>query len=318
MLKQFRKITTDYKLKRRNLPESFSYFFALLFWGIDDKLKEFNFKRKYLKKGTFNFSGAILPDISKNKDLFSTLRVEVFEDTFFIHCRHNDNYDKTLVDQLDALLPEGAYGYTDGEFDVTVKPGDIVIDAGAWIGDFSAFAACRGAKVYAFEPTNHTFQVLTETARLNNNRIIPIQKGLGEVEEECVIHTNTSGSAASSVLGNQFTSSFADKKEEKITITTIDSFVEENNLQSVDFIKADIEGFERYMLLGAKETLRRFAPKLAICTYHSQEDPRLLKQIILEANPDYKVVQKRKKLYASVIYANSTLNSHNLINKDHV
>jgi methyltransferase, FkbM family len=132
-------------------------------------------------------------------------------------------------------------------------------------------------------------------------KITPIQKGLGSEVEENTIHTNASGSAASSILGNQFTMSFVDKKVETIHITTIDSFVEENNLQSVDFIKADIEGFERYMLLGAKETLRRYAPKLAICTYHSLEDPHLLKQIILDANPNYIIVQKRKKLYAAVI-----------------
>ena len=296
-----KKIRTNYMLKKRSLLESVSYFLSLLFLGIDDKLRDFNFKRRYLKKGYFDFRGIKLPDISKNKDLYSTLRVEVFEDTFFVHCKHNDNYDKALIDQLDPLLPEGAYGYADGKFDVTVKPGDIVIDAGAWIGDFSAYAANKGASVYAFEPTSSVYEVLTETARLYPEKITPIQKGLGSEVEENTIHTNASGSAASSILGNQFTMSFVDKKEETIHITTIDSFVKENNLQSVDFIKADIEGFERYMLLGAKETLRRYAPKLAICTYHSLEDPHLLKQIVLDANPNYTIVQKRKKLYASVI-----------------
>jgi FkbM family methyltransferase len=53
---------------------------------------------------------------------------------------------------------------------------------------------------------------------------------------------------------------------EKIKIITIDKFVEENNLERVDFIKADIEGAERDMLRGATNVLKTFAPKLAICT----------------------------------------------------
>ena len=71
-------------------------------------------------------------------------------------------------------------------------------------------------------------------------------------------------------------------------------------LTHVDFIKADIEGYERYMLEGAQETLRRFAPKLALCTYHFPDDPEVLAALITKANPAYRIVQRRAKLYASV------------------
>ena len=85
-----------------------------------------------------------------------------------------------------------------------------------------------------------------------------------------------------------------------VKVTTIDQFVSENQIRKVDFIKADIEGTERYMLKGATETLRRFAPKLAICTYHLKDDPLVLDSIIKEANPAYTVMHTRHQLFASV------------------
>ena len=88
---------------------------------------------------------------------------------------------------------------------------------------------------------------------------------------------------------------------EKISVTTLDKFVEENRLERVDFIKADIEGSEREMLKGAANVLKTFAPKLAVCTYHLPDDPEALEKIILEANPNYTVIQLRHKLFAMVV-----------------
>ena len=92
-----------------------------------------------------------------------------------------------------------------------------------------------------------------------------------------------------------------DANKETITLTTIDKFVEDKGLEKVDFIKSDIEGEERNMLLGATETLKRFAPKLALCTYHFPDDEEVMTKIILEANPNYTIKYLRHKLFAAVI-----------------
>ena len=90
------------------------------------------------------------------------------------------------------------------------------------------------------------------------------------------------------------------KSSSPVVTTTLDEFVKEQKLDKVDFIKSDIEGYERYMLMGAQETLRRFAPKLALCTYHLPDDPAVMSALIRQANPAYNIVLKSKKLYASV------------------
>jgi hypothetical protein len=52
---------------------------------------------------------------------------------------------------------------------------------------------------------------------------------------------------------------------EMISITTLGTFAGSENLEKIDFIKADIESAERYMLRGAKRVQKEFAPKLAVC-----------------------------------------------------
>ena len=222
--------------------------------------------------------------------------VELWQDVFVFPCLLNDNYEKSLVERFDQVMMEGPYGYTDGIFDVRVKAGDVVIDAGAWIGDFSAYAANKGATVYAFEPTSTIFNILRQTEKLNAPHIISVQKGLGENECEIPISLNedyNSGGNSIKVVRS--------KKTELITITSLDKWAAENNITKIDFIKSDIEGAERDMLRGAANVLRTLAPKLAICTYHFPEDPKLLESIILAANPNYTVIHTRQKLFAMVV-----------------
>jgi FkbM family methyltransferase len=257
------------------------------------------YKKEWLvKNGTesyFNINGAKIPDVSNDKNHVITL-MSAFEDVFMVPYFCEDNHDRSVIDKIDRYMVEGPYGYTDGDFDVTVKKGDVVIDAGAWIGDFSAYAVSKGAVAYAFEPVKETFQLLCKTATLNDEKIYPVFKGLGDKDCELVIAISKDNVGETSMVlktnGDVF---------EKIIITTLDKFVEENKINKIDFIKADIEGAERDMLRGASNVLKTFAPKLAICTYHLPDDPEVLEKIIVEANPDYKVIHLRHKLFAAVI-----------------
>ncbi|MEA4935978.1 MAG: FkbM family methyltransferase [Paludibacter sp.] len=255
--------------------------------------KYLKLKKKYLNDDVWNFNGVKLPAYSPEFSMPRAL-YGIFMDTLFVYCNFNDNYDFKLVDKLDLCLPEGTYGYIKDNFDVTVKKDDVVLDCGAWIGDFSAYAAHKGAQAYAFEPSKQTIEYLKITQKLNGNIHI-VEKGLSDKTETSYLEHNNLNT------GGNFISSSESETAEKIEITTIDDFVAENNLKKVDFIKADIEGFERYMLKGATKTLKTFAPKLAICTYHLPDDPETLAKIILEANPAYTIIQKKKKLYAAVI-----------------
>jgi hypothetical protein len=89
-------------------------------------------------------------------------------------------------------------------------------------------------------------------------------------------------------------------KSEEVAMVTLDDFVKENGIEKVDFIKSDIEGAERQLLRGATEVMRKFGPKLSICTYHLPDDREVLAEVIMKANPRYRIVQGPKKLYAQI------------------
>ncbi len=187
------------------------------------------------------------------------------------------------------------YFYIDGPYElgsVRLDSGDVVIDCGANMGSFAAFTATRDCKVYAFEPMPVIIdKYLSVTSRLNNDSFMICPYALSD---------KTGTARFSQNMDNLAASAMSDEGEVIVKTITLDDYVNENNLASVDFIKADIEGAERLLLKGAKNTIKTFKPKLSICKYHFPDDPEVLKALILDACPDYKIEEKYKKIYAYV------------------
>lgn len=71
----------------------------------------------------------------------------------------------------------------------------------------------------------------------------------------------------------------------KIPSATIDDTV--GNAE-VTFIKMDIEGAEMPALQGAKKTILRCKPKLAVSVYHKPEDFVAIPKFIKSLRDDYK------------------------------
>ena len=199
-----------------------------------------------------------------------------------------DIEEKLFCSLMDMTM-EGPYEYKA----VQLEKDDIVIDAGASIGAFSALASAKGCRAYSFEPIGGVIdKYLSKTAEMNPNISV---NNYALSDKKDVLYFNTKGLTDSSAVTDRGGDGYIE-----VQAIDLDSFVEENMIPRVDFIKADIEGAERFMLMGAKRILKEFSPKLAICTYHLPDDPEVLGKIILDANPDYIIENRWKKLYAYV------------------
>ncbi|HJK21380.1 MAG TPA: FkbM family methyltransferase [Methanocorpusculum sp.] len=178
---------------------------------------------------------------------------------------------------------------------VKIETGDVVIDAGANLGLFSLLAMKQGAKlVYAFDPQIGIADVLHDNIRENgyDDNIIHVVAGLSD--KNCTL----SFTQVDEHMGASHISTDKEEGSYSIDCVSLDDWVVKNNIPRVDFIKADIEGAERDLLLGARETIHKFHPKMALCTYHLPDDPQVLEKRILEIDPSYHIVHHEKKLYA--------------------
>ena len=139
----------------------------------------------------------------------------------------------------------------------------IVIEAGSHIGTLTVKLSKCAGKVYAFEPIKQTLNVLKENIKINHcDNVEIINKGLSnEIGTTKVqwIHPNNPGGTG--LHGSNVKKDFNDINEDIIVdLITIDSM----NLDRLDYIKIDVEGYEHMVIEGAKETIRKFKPPMVI------------------------------------------------------
>ena len=96
-----------------------------------------------------------------------------------------------------------------------------------------------------------------------------------------------------------------DVSGELVELTSIDAFIQQNHINSVEFIKMDIEGAERDALIGAKNIIINDKPKLAISLYHKYDDFYEIPNLILSFRPDYKLYIRHasEQLWETVLFA---------------
>ena len=139
-----------------------------------------------------------------------------------------------------------------------IDDGDIVIDVGANIGEYSLIAAQKvkqNGKVISIEPLKETAQTLTKNFQLNNfTNYEVITKVIGNENKKVNLYKQmaggTMGFVDSTLIGRKF------EKVDEVEMTTIDEILSTRNIENVKIMKIDIEGYEFELLKGAKNSLQ--------------------------------------------------------------
>ena len=173
------------------------------------------------------------------------------------------------------------------EFSGGVKS-EIFVDAGAFVGDtvenfiwehLGAFT-----HIYAFEPSDRQFKAMAKRMErvceewcIEKEKISLVKAGLsnknGTMSCICASDTPMRDTLIEGENGNC------------VDVYTLDEYLQG---KEVTFIKADIEGMEMEMLEGARNTIEKYKPKMAVCVYHYPCDLYCIPKYIRQINPDYK------------------------------
>ena len=157
----------------------------------------------------------------------------------------------------------------------------IVFDIGANRGELSYFFAvtCRAKTVFSFEPQKRMFGVLQGVASCVQN-IVPIHKALSDSVSKMNIQIPVHASGRYTQSASLESNITGRKATEVVFLETLDTFVTENNISRIDFIKCDTEGHELPVFKGGQKTLTNLRPILFIEVkdQHKTELFKLLKE----------------------------------------
>jgi len=155
-------------------------------------------------------------------------------------------------DRFDANEPEYAMLHD------WLAPGDVVIDVGANIGQYTRrMAECVGDRgsVIAFEPMQQTFRLLT--ANVGDLAHVTLLKlAASNVAREVSMDLPVFDSG----LANYYRASISEQGTYRVRAVPLDSLA----LNRLSLMKIDAEGHELEVLQGAQGMLTRFRPRLIV------------------------------------------------------
>jgi FkbM family methyltransferase len=182
---------------------------------------------------------------------------------------------------LHQVLTEETYPWNWHYYQVPrtrVEKGDVVLDCGAAEGFFSLMAIEQGAgRVICVEPHPAYLRALRKTFT-DNDSVTIVAAALGDTTGEIRLSSN----GLASMVTDQEDGTIP------VRVETVDRLCSSLRIQP-SYIKADIEGYEEKMLMGAAETITACRPKLALTTYHRAGAGEWMEHFLKKISPQYKI-----------------------------
>ena len=178
---------------------------------------------------------------------------------------------------------------------VPLSDNEVFIDCGAFDGDTvnDFLKATKGQyqSIVCFEPVEDYHKRLEK--RNKCKRVTAIQAGV--YKASTTLQFNAEGGKGSAITT-------ATEHTISIPVRAIDDVPE---CKDATFIKMDVEGSELNALQGAKQTIIRNKPKLAICIYHRHRDFIEIPNWIHTLVPEYKLYVRHHSFSVNetVLYA---------------
>jgi FkbM family methyltransferase len=144
-----------------------------------------------------------------------------------------------------------------------IKENDVVIEAGANIGSETLLISrlLKTGHIHCFEPNPYTFERLKINITINElKNVNAYDCALGEADGEINFHIYPKGFCNAGMSSKYMQT--PNTLKINVVQKTLDTFIKENKITKVDFIKMDIQGAEMDMIKGSAETIAAFKPTI--------------------------------------------------------
>src|SRR5260221_773458 len=265
--------------------------------GFNNSWRHGYFSTLYPRKFQNNFWGSSINTIlTSNKEIlscFNLFKDSVSQKTFFGVLRYRLTLDNNYLKEIMKPIENQ---YFDKDV-VSFSEKEVYVDGGAFTGDtiiqFFKHVNKKFLHIYAFEPDRVSFATLKKNIRkVIGKRISLLPIGLEKKETSVSFYTSGEMSSRITTYG-----------ENKIKVINLDKFLSDKIIPT--FIKLDLEGVDYNALIGMKNILSTYQPKLAISVYHTSTDLWKIPLLIRKINPNYKFFLRHysETLHETICYA---------------
>ena len=171
--------------------------------------------------------------------------------------QHHDDPSTCAKIVIDEMNSDEIYG---GIFNIHSREDMVVVDIGANVGLFTLFMYPVCSKIYSVEPTPNHLNLLRnmkDTYNLDKCEVMPL--AISNANGKIKFNTNSGNSTMNSLIGpntynretltpHQLDSMSGYDGSVEVDTMSLNSFLEHNNINHVDFMKLDIEGGEQQVI----------------------------------------------------------------------
>ena len=208
-------------------------------------------KSKYIQEPIFEISNKLTIINNYHKNTPATFKL--FKTCNVCDCiRRGYRWEEHQHDIIDKYLDEKS----------------IAIEAGSHIGTISVKLARTCKFTYCFEPVINTYSLLEFNMNRNceTSKYKLFNKGLGEsIKNENISWISNEGPGGIGLTNNFYEPTTQRDKTETIEIITINSL----NLDRLDYIKIDVEGYKEHIINGGIDTIKKYKPIIVLECYET-------------------------------------------------
>lgn len=187
------------------------------------------------------------------------------------------------INRLDQVVAE-TFDPNDWHFyqkeKTRIEKGEILLDIGTAEGLFPLTVVDTCKHIYMVEPSTTFYKCLNKTFAKHLDKVTIFNTAIGNEDGTITFNEDSLDGMISEVKNDS----------QLMSIQKVDTLFK--NGEKITYLKADIEGFEAEMLKGAEQTIKQNRPKIAITTYHTQNNPKEIIDLITGFVPEYKFYVK--------------------------